>query len=222
MTVGERDLDNWVRFDEGPNRTWGQDREAMAKGHFSGFTGCIVDEDLVIQASQGVIQDRTKEHLCSSDVGIGRLRRRLLDEIAAWQNGLLAIDGADPRQGAPARHDHRRREVLARTGVVNGLRDALAAQFVRIGYVAVNVRDVELSRAFYEAVTPMRVVARTQAPLQPFTLLGRGAGQFRWLPARRRQRRRSDHAAPDRMEGTEAARHGQPDLLSRRLGQDRL
>jgi hypothetical protein len=101
MTVGERDLDNWVRFDEGPNRTWGQDREAMAQGHFSGFTGCIVDEDLVIQASQGVIQDRTKEHLCSSDVGIGRLRRRLLDEIAAWQNGLLAIDGSIPDKVRP-------------------------------------------------------------------------------------------------------------------------
>ncbi len=101
MTVGERDLDNWVRFDEGPNRTWGQDRGAMAKGHFSGFTGCIVDEDLVIQASQGVIQDRTKENLCSSDVGIGRLRRRLLDEIAAWQNGLLAIDGPVPDKVRP-------------------------------------------------------------------------------------------------------------------------
>jgi catechol 2,3-dioxygenase-like lactoylglutathione lyase family enzyme len=61
---------------------------------------------------------------------------------------------------------------------VNGLTDALAAQFVRIGYVAVNVRDLERSRAFYEAVTPMRVVARTQAPLQPFTLLGEAQGSF--------------------------------------------
>jgi phthalate 4,5-dioxygenase oxygenase subunit len=87
MTVGERDPDNWVTFEEGSDRTWGQDRAAMAKGHFTGFTGCIVDEDLIIQASQGVIQDRTKEHLCSSDVGIGRLRRRLLDEIAAFERG---------------------------------------------------------------------------------------------------------------------------------------
>lgn len=101
MTSGERDEDNWVTFEEGPNRNWGQDRDAMAKGHFSGMTGCIVDEDLIIQASQGVIQDRTKEHLCSSDVGIGRLRRRLLDEIEAWQNGGSAIQGVIPDKVRP-------------------------------------------------------------------------------------------------------------------------
>ncbi len=56
--------------------------------------------------------------------------------------------------------------------------DALAAQFVRIGYVAINVSDLERSRAFYEAVTPMRVVARTQAPMQPFNLLGEAQGSF--------------------------------------------
>ncbi|MCB2047019.1 MAG: Rieske 2Fe-2S domain-containing protein [Novosphingobium sp.] len=101
LTTGERDPDNFVTINEGPNRTWGQDRDAMAKGHFSGFTGTLVDEDLIIQASQGVIQDRTREHLCSSDVGIGRLRRRLLDEIAAWQNGLLAHDGEVPDKVRP-------------------------------------------------------------------------------------------------------------------------
>ncbi len=87
MTVGERDPNNWVRINQGEDHRWGQNREAMAQGHFSGFDGCLVDEDLVIQAAQGVIQDRTKEHLCSSDVGIGRLRRWLLDEIAAFEKG---------------------------------------------------------------------------------------------------------------------------------------
>jgi catechol 2,3-dioxygenase-like lactoylglutathione lyase family enzyme len=58
------------------------------------------------------------------------------------------------------------------------LADALAAQFVRIGYVAINVRDLERSRAFYEAVTPMRVIARTRAPLQPFNVLGEAQGSF--------------------------------------------
>jgi len=61
---------------------------------------------------------------------------------------------------------------------VSGLTDALAAQFVRIGYVAINVRDLERSRAFYEAVTPMRVVARTSAPTQSFALLGEAQGSF--------------------------------------------
>jgi catechol 2,3-dioxygenase-like lactoylglutathione lyase family enzyme len=58
------------------------------------------------------------------------------------------------------------------------LADALAVQFVRIGYVAINVRDLERSRAFYEAVTPMQVIARTRAPLQPFNVLGEAQGSF--------------------------------------------
>ncbi|MFC3173693.1 VOC family protein [Novosphingobium bradum] len=62
------------------------------------------------------------------------------------------------------------------------LANALAAQFVRIGYVAANVRDLERSRAFYEAVTPLRARTRTRAPLQPFTLLGEAQGRFDgWL-----------------------------------------
>lgn len=61
---------------------------------------------------------------------------------------------------------------------MSDLSDALAAQFVRIGYVAVNVCDLERSRAFYEAVTPLRLVARTQAPMQPFRLLGEESGSF--------------------------------------------
>lgn len=87
LTVGERDPDNWVNLEPGPQRTWGQNRAAMASGHSSGFDDCLIDEDLAVQASQGVIQDRTIEHLCSSDLGIARLRRRMLNEIAAFEQG---------------------------------------------------------------------------------------------------------------------------------------
>jgi catechol 2,3-dioxygenase-like lactoylglutathione lyase family enzyme len=55
---------------------------------------------------------------------------------------------------------------------------ALAAQFVRIGYVAINVSDLERSRAFYETITPLRVAARTEAPAQAFGLLGVPEGRF--------------------------------------------
>jgi catechol 2,3-dioxygenase-like lactoylglutathione lyase family enzyme len=48
----------------------------------------------------------------------------------------------------------------------------------RIAYLVVNVTDLERSRAFYEAVTPLRVVARTQTPAQPFKGLGIEHGQF--------------------------------------------
>jgi len=53
----------------------------MAEGHFSGFDGCLLDEDMVVQASMGPIADRTKEQLVPSDVGIMQTRRRLLDAI---------------------------------------------------------------------------------------------------------------------------------------------
>jgi catechol 2,3-dioxygenase-like lactoylglutathione lyase family enzyme len=55
---------------------------------------------------------------------------------------------------------------------------SLAAQFVRLGYVAINVSDLERSRAFYEAVPRLRVVARTSAPTQAFNLLGVPEGRF--------------------------------------------
>jgi phenylpropionate dioxygenase-like ring-hydroxylating dioxygenase large terminal subunit len=87
MTVGVRHPDNWAQIDPGPDRTFGQNREAMAQGHFSGFDQCLVEEDMVVQASMGSIVDRTKEHLCSSDVGIVHTRRRLLEELAAFELG---------------------------------------------------------------------------------------------------------------------------------------
>lgn len=48
----------------------------------------------------------------------------------------------------------------------------------RIAYVVINVTDLERSRAFYEAVTPLRVVARLDASLQAFPGLGIAEGEF--------------------------------------------
>jgi phthalate 4,5-dioxygenase oxygenase subunit len=87
LTVDRRDMDNYARVRVGRELAWGQDREAMANGHFSGFDKCLLEEDMAVQASMGPIVDRTKEHLCSSDVGIVHTRRRLLDELAAVELG---------------------------------------------------------------------------------------------------------------------------------------
>lgn len=86
--VGDRpfDLDNFGGFSGGRDQNWGQDREAMQRGHFSGFTGNLLQEDTVTQISMGPIVDRTKEHLSSSDVAIIHARRVLLqalDNVAA-------------------------------------------------------------------------------------------------------------------------------------------
>jgi phthalate 4,5-dioxygenase oxygenase subunit len=84
-TTIERDPDNYVQLDKGRDAAWGQNREAMKAGHFSGFDKALLEEDMVVQASMGRVVDRSKEHLCSSDVGLVHARRRLLEEIAAFQ-----------------------------------------------------------------------------------------------------------------------------------------
>jgi phenylpropionate dioxygenase-like ring-hydroxylating dioxygenase large terminal subunit len=95
--VGDRpfDRDDFGGFSGGREDNWGQDREAMKRGHFSGFTGNLIQEDTVTQVSMGPIVDRTKEHLSSSDVAIIHARRMLLqalDRVAA---------GSTPMRGAP-------------------------------------------------------------------------------------------------------------------------
>lgn len=48
----------------------------------------------------------------------------------------------------------------------------------RISEVTVNVSDLEKSIGFYEAATPLRVYARTDAPRQPFPAFGQTGGSF--------------------------------------------
>jgi phthalate 4,5-dioxygenase oxygenase subunit len=68
---------------------WGQDRELMKRGHWSGFPRSAIEEDTVVQVSMGPIVDRTKENLSSSDVAIAHTRRLILDSIAAYEDGGL-------------------------------------------------------------------------------------------------------------------------------------
>jgi nitrite reductase/ring-hydroxylating ferredoxin subunit len=71
------------------------DRAAQkAKKSFSGIFGVGV-QDAAIQESMGPIQDRTREHLVSSDNGIVKTRRRLMDAASAVARGL-APPGHDP------------------------------------------------------------------------------------------------------------------------------
>jgi phthalate 4,5-dioxygenase oxygenase subunit len=88
MAKGVRDLDDYAQVKPGPDWTWGQNRRAMEEeGHFSGLDKCLLEEDMIVQASMGPVVDRTKEHLCSSDVGIVHTRRRLMEIVAAFERG---------------------------------------------------------------------------------------------------------------------------------------
>lgn len=77
---------------------WGQDREAMAAGHWSGFTRSAIEEDTVVQVSMGPIVDRTKENLSSSDVAVAHTRRLILEAVAGYQKGQLPPGSARTSQ----------------------------------------------------------------------------------------------------------------------------
>jgi phthalate 4,5-dioxygenase oxygenase subunit len=66
---------------------WGQDRELMKAGHFTGFGRTLLEEDAVVQTSMGPILDRTRENLCSSDVAVAHLRRILLEALRGVEAG---------------------------------------------------------------------------------------------------------------------------------------
>jgi phthalate 4,5-dioxygenase oxygenase subunit len=94
------DPHNFGRFTSDRNRSYGQDREAMKQGHFSGFVGNLLQEDMVVQASMGPIVDRTRDYLSTADMAVVHARNMLLealDDVAA---------GRTPR-GAGADRDFR-------------------------------------------------------------------------------------------------------------------
>jgi len=70
---------------------WGQDREAMEKGHFSGFVDRYISvEDFIVQEAMGAILDRTKEVLGRSDQVIVFARKRLINAAKNFrENGTV-------------------------------------------------------------------------------------------------------------------------------------
>ena len=96
------DPDNLIGESFTRDNAWGQDREAMAKGHFSGFTASVLHEDVGVQMSMGTIVDRAREHLCGTDLAIVRMRRQLIDRITRFEAGE-PVDGA---LGGYAREGH--------------------------------------------------------------------------------------------------------------------
>jgi nitrite reductase/ring-hydroxylating ferredoxin subunit len=87
------DPDDLLKGDYTRANNWGQDRAAMAEGHFSGFTASVLHEDLGVQASMGPIVDRSLETLCGTDLAIVRMRAFLLD-LLSRQDAAEGVDGA--------------------------------------------------------------------------------------------------------------------------------
>jgi phenylpropionate dioxygenase-like ring-hydroxylating dioxygenase large terminal subunit len=89
------DPDNYVDVKGSRADNWGQDRAAMADGHFSGFVDHVLLEDAVVQASIGSIADRTLDFLTHIDLGIQSCRQLLLRAIERFEAGE-PVDGSMP------------------------------------------------------------------------------------------------------------------------------
>jgi phthalate 4,5-dioxygenase oxygenase subunit len=85
----EPDPRDYTGFQGDRSNRWGQDRDLMASGHFTGFGRSAMDEDAAVQVSMGPIVDRTRENLSASDVAVAQARRLILDAIVAAEGGEL-------------------------------------------------------------------------------------------------------------------------------------
>lgn len=59
------------------------DRDSQLKGNYSGITGIQI-QDKAVTESMGPVVDRSREHLCASDLMINRTRLRLLKAVETY------------------------------------------------------------------------------------------------------------------------------------------
>jgi len=89
MPDGVADINNFAPLPGGRAGRWGQNRELMKSGHFTGFVNNLIEEDMVVQASMGPILDRTRENVSSSDVAVVQARKMLLKALEDTKAGKL-------------------------------------------------------------------------------------------------------------------------------------
>jgi hypothetical protein len=71
-----------------------QDREAMRRGASWSGLNAVRIEDFAVAVAQGLVSDRTRENLGSTDISIVRARRMLLEAVAKHGagEGVLGFD----------------------------------------------------------------------------------------------------------------------------------
>jgi len=85
------DLNNiWAGAGDAAN-CWGQDRETMREGHFTGLK-TLNYEDFTVAEAQGKIADRTREYLGYSDSTISFFRRMMLGAIHDHRAGRPVME----------------------------------------------------------------------------------------------------------------------------------
>jgi len=88
------DYHDYAPLPGGREARWGQDRDLLNAGHFTGFANNILEEDMVVQASMGPIVDRTKEHLSATDIAVVRARKMMLEALADFEKGKRPVGSA--------------------------------------------------------------------------------------------------------------------------------
>ena len=108
--TGGIDQEAWRRFnvaqpgidlDKGFNNlrtrenNYGQDRNLMKLGNFTGISG-IPNQDIAMWVSMGAIADRTREKLGASDLAVVEFRRIMVEAARQMQAGGPAIGTTEP------------------------------------------------------------------------------------------------------------------------------
>jgi phthalate 4,5-dioxygenase oxygenase subunit len=97
------DVLNWPPLPPGTaDENWGQNRDVMKRGHFSGFPQHLATEDFAMFISQGPVFDRTAEQLCDADGAVVRIRRSLLTTVRQFQQTQTVETAARGRIDYPS------------------------------------------------------------------------------------------------------------------------
>lgn len=74
---------------------YGQDRDMMKAGNFTGITG-IPHQDIAMWESMGVIANRSTERLGASDIAVVQFRRLMLDALDKFKEGAAPLGLTEP------------------------------------------------------------------------------------------------------------------------------
>src|ERR1700744_1247718 len=117
------------------------DRKLQKTKSYTGIEG-VSEQDSAVQDSQGPIADRTREHLCPTDLGILHFRKLVMEAARELQQG-----------NAPPHLSHQHRSAVRSGGcVTNKAKDLPAVMVERFGdvngYVGRPGRDAAAEQAF--------------------------------------------------------------------------
>ncbi len=84
------DLDRQYRKLDNVANNYGQDRQAMKLGNFTGIRG-FPNQDIAMWESMGPIADRTSEKLGASDLAVVEFRRVMVKAVRDFMNGAAPI-----------------------------------------------------------------------------------------------------------------------------------